>query len=69
MKSGRLILGGLLLVAVMGADWPHWRGPNRDGHSAKLRPGPGKVWAHPVIANGKLILRDYGLLFVYDVGR
>ena len=37
--------------------------------TSKLRPGPGKVWAHPVIANGKLILRDYELLFVYDIGK
>jgi hypothetical protein len=36
--------------------------------TSKLRPNQGKVWAHPVIANGKLILRDYELLFVYDLG-
>ncbi|AWM39004.1 outer membrane biogenesis protein BamB [Gemmata obscuriglobus] len=34
---------------------------------SKLRPKQGKVWAHPVIAGGRLILRDYELLFVYDV--
>jgi outer membrane protein assembly factor BamB len=27
----------------------------------------GLIWPHPVIANGKLYLRDYELLFVYDV--
>ena len=26
----------------------------------------GKVWAHPVIANGRLYLRDYEKLFVFD---
>jgi len=26
------------------------------------------VWAHPVIANGKLYLRDYELLYCYDIG-
>jgi outer membrane protein assembly factor BamB len=26
-----------------------------------------KAWAHPVIANGKLYLRDQGLLLVYDI--
>ncbi len=36
---------------------------------SSLRPGAGKVWAHPVISNGKLILRDYELLFVYDVSK
>jgi hypothetical protein len=35
--------------------------------TSKTRPGQGKVWPHPVIANGKLILRDFDLLFVYDV--
>ncbi|MEZ6139106.1 MAG: PQQ-binding-like beta-propeller repeat protein [Zavarzinella sp.] len=35
--------------------------------TSKLRMPQGKVWAHPVIANGKLILRDYELLFVYDI--
>ena len=27
----------------------------------------GKVWAHPVVADGKLYLRDQELLFCYDV--
>jgi outer membrane protein assembly factor BamB len=35
--------------------------------NSKLRPNNGKVWAHPVIANGKLYLRDYELLYVYDL--
>ena len=26
-----------------------------------------RVWAHPVVANGKLFLRDYEKLFVYDI--
>ncbi len=34
---------------------------------SKLRPRSGKVWAHPVIVNGKLLLRDYDLLYVYDI--
>jgi len=34
---------------------------------SKLRPGSGAVWAHPVIANGKLYLRDYEKLFVFDI--
>ncbi len=36
---------------------------------SKLRPNQGKVWSHPVIANGKLILREYELLFVYDISK
>jgi outer membrane protein assembly factor BamB len=35
--------------------------------TSTLRPKQGKVWAHPVIANGKLFLREYDLLFVYDL--
>ncbi|MGL6094220.1 MAG: PQQ-binding-like beta-propeller repeat protein [Fimbriiglobus sp.] len=35
--------------------------------TSKLRPGNGKVWAHPVISNGKLYLRDYEMLYVYDL--
>jgi outer membrane protein assembly factor BamB len=31
------------------------------------RPPSGKVWPHPVVAAGKLFLRDYDLLFCYDV--
>ena len=28
-----------------------------------------KAWAHPVIANGKLYLKDQGLLLCYDIER
>jgi outer membrane protein assembly factor BamB len=34
---------------------------------SKLRPNQGKVWPHPVIANGQLYLRDFEKLFVYDI--
>ncbi len=33
----------------------------------KQRPAAGKLWSHPVVANGKLYLRDQELLFCYDV--
>jgi outer membrane protein assembly factor BamB len=33
----------------------------------KQRPQAGKMWSHPVVANGKLYLRDQELLFCYDV--
>ena len=32
-----------------------------------LRKRSGKIWTHPVIANGKLYLRDQELLFCFDV--
>jgi outer membrane protein assembly factor BamB len=35
--------------------------------TSKKRPNQGRVWPHPVIAGGKLFLRDYDLLFVYDL--
>jgi outer membrane protein assembly factor BamB len=36
--------------------------------TSKKRPGQGKIWPHPVIANGKLYLRDYEKLFVFNIG-
>lgn len=35
--------------------------------TSKIRPNQGKVWAHPVVSGGKLYLRDYELLYVYDM--
>jgi outer membrane protein assembly factor BamB len=34
---------------------------------SKLTKPSGKIWTHPVIANGKLYLRDQELLFCYDI--
>ena len=36
--------------------------------SAERKGTNGAVWPHPAVANGKLYLRDYELLFVYDLG-
>jgi hypothetical protein len=33
----------------------------------EIRSPSGGIWVHPVIANGKLYLRDQELLFCYDV--
>ncbi len=35
--------------------------------ASKIRPPRGGTWTHPVIANGKLYLRDQDLLFCYEV--
>jgi outer membrane protein assembly factor BamB len=59
-------------VALRAADWPQWRGANRDGHARgaaaistlpkelkpvwKLPVGPG--FSAPVVANGKLVYLD-----------
>jgi outer membrane protein assembly factor BamB len=34
---------------------------------AKTRPTGGRIWTHPVLANGKLYLRDQNLIFCYEV--
>lgn len=34
---------------------------------SKLRKPDGGIWAHPVVANGTLFLRDQELLFAYDI--
>jgi len=34
---------------------------------SRLRKPQGKFWTHPVVANGRLYLRDQDLLFCYDV--
>ena len=31
--------------------------------------GPAKAWPHPVVANGRLFVRDLGTLWSYDVRR
>ena len=35
--------------------------------TSRQRKPSGKAWTHPVIANGKLYLRDQELIFCYDV--
>lgn len=34
---------------------------------SKIRAKNGKIWTHPVIANGKLYLRDQDLIFCFDI--
>jgi outer membrane protein assembly factor BamB len=43
--------------------------PNQPDHSAtRSSPtGAAKAWAHPVVANGRLYIRDLGTLWAYDV--
>jgi outer membrane protein assembly factor BamB len=80
MKAGSLIVAEGLLY-VYGADngdvvlvkpdpkkspWQelgHFVIPEK---SANNKPN-GKIWTHPIIANGKLYLRDQELLFCYDI--
>ncbi len=34
---------------------------------SSLNRGQGQVWSHPIVAEGKLFLRDLDLIYVYDV--
>jgi outer membrane protein assembly factor BamB len=57
-------------LALVKADPEEWKEAGRLAvpEKSKLRPTTrGKVWAHPVIADGKLYLRDYEWLFCYDL--
>ena len=77
MKSKRMILSGVLLfafagqvMAQAGANWPQWRGPNRDGVSKETgllkqwpaegppllwkASGAGRGYSSFSIANGRL---------------
>ena len=39
--------------------------PQRRGGGAPM--GPSKAWAHPVVANGRMYIRDLGTMWAYDV--
>ena len=50
-----VIVGGLLVTdSSLGEDWPHWRGPGYDGHSAEKNfktawdDPPKTAWEHPI---------------------
>jgi outer membrane protein assembly factor BamB len=58
--------GEVVLVKADPKDWVEG-GRFTIPEKSKTRPSMGMVWAHPVIANGKLYLRDYEWLFCYDV--
>jgi outer membrane protein assembly factor BamB len=56
-------------VALVEASPAGWKEVSRFTLSpqTKIRSSSGKVWTHPVIANGKLYLRDQDLVYCYDV--
>jgi outer membrane protein assembly factor BamB len=37
--------------------------------TTKTDRGSGAIWAHPVIADGTLFLRDQELIFAFDISR
>lgn len=58
--------GTLVLIDASPDGWKE-RGRLTLSPQSEQRSERGKVWTHPVIANGKLYLRDQELLFCFDV--
>lgn len=58
--------GTVVLAAASPAGWEE-HGRFTIPERTQLDHGSGKTWAHPVIAGGKLFLRDQDLLFCYDI--
>ncbi len=60
---------GDLAVVKATPDTKEWTEVGRMSLPSKstTRPNSGKVWPHPVIAQGRLFLRDYDKLFVFDL--
>jgi outer membrane protein assembly factor BamB len=58
-------------VALFAADPAGWKESGRFQipESSKSRKPSGKIWTPPVVAGGKLYLRDQELIFCYDVKR
>src|ERR1700722_1032399 len=67
----RAVLACAMVLPLLGADWPQFLGPTRNGHSSETglltawpKGGPAVVWecevgegfSSPVVADGKLIL-------------
>lgn len=58
--------GTVALIDVSKEGWKE-SGRFKLPQSSKLRKPSGRIWTPPVVANGKLFLRDQELLFCYDV--
>ena len=70
MKNLLCLAAVFTTTSIPAADWPQWRGPNRDGHTsfslAALPKEPKTLWsipvgngqASPVVVGGKLIYLD-----------
>jgi outer membrane protein assembly factor BamB len=58
--------GAVALVAARPDGWQE-KGRFEIPEKSKFPRRSGKIWAHPVIAGGKLYLRDHELLFCYDI--
>ena len=58
--------GSIVLIEASPKGWKE-RGRFKLDPQTKQRSKRGKIWTHPVIANGRLYLRDQELLFCFDV--
>ncbi|QEG35484.1 PQQ-binding-like beta-propeller repeat protein [Bythopirellula goksoeyrii] len=58
--------GDLVLIAASADGWQEHGRFTLDPQT-ELRKPKGKIWVHPVIADGRLYLRDQDLLFCFDV--
>lgn len=58
------------IVALVQATPSGWKESGRFTipRESSLRKPDGRFWTHPVVANGRLYLRDQDLIFCYDVG-
>ena len=58
--------GDVALVEPSTEGWKE-RGRFTMEPQSEIRSGRGKVWTHPVVANGRLYLRDQDLVYCYDI--
>jgi hypothetical protein len=58
--------GDCVLIEATRTGWNE-QGRFRIPEQTQLPRGSGAIWTHPVIARGKLFLRDQDLLFCYDI--
>jgi outer membrane protein assembly factor BamB len=58
--------GTVVLAEASPAAWKE-TGRFKLDPQTKIRNPQGRIWTHPVIANGKLYLRDQDLIYCYDV--
>jgi outer membrane protein assembly factor BamB len=58
--------GEVVLIAASDKGWEE-HGRFTLEPQSKIRKEKGKIWTHPVIADGKLYLRDQDLVYCFDV--
>ena len=58
--------GHVALVKASPEGWEEFGRFTLEPQSTRRKPR-GRIWTHPVIANGKLFLRDQDLLYCYDI--